>query len=165
MEWVGIQYVHASMIPSVTGCNFLNVSGLLWVPGLLDFNATPPTSHSSRCRSWRNQFHSAHWFQSVKVVWRWLVCMKAPAEPPRLKSLPCSYDLLGYNGPTHWLTGMVPCTAEWPDTDSTTVGMFKLHNMGDVELLPANRIVWITVLNWFLGHLTFLRCQILHSWV
>lgn len=81
-----------------------------------------------------------------------LVCMKTPAEPPSLKSLPCSYDLLGYNGPTHWLTGMIPCISEWPDTYSTTVRLFKLHNIGDVELLPANRIVWITVLNWFLGH-------------
>lgn len=66
---------------------FLNVSGLLWFPGLLGFGATRPPSHSSRCRSWPNQFRPAHWFQSVKVVWRRLECRRTPSEPPSLQSL------------------------------------------------------------------------------
>lgn len=130
---------------------FLNVSGLLQFPGLSDLGAIPPPSHSSRCHSWWNQFCPACWFQSVKVVWRWLVCMKALAEPPSLWCRPRNAVFaLQLWPPCLWVAnslayvGQFLGTQVWPDTDSTTVRLTK-QNMRDVELLPANRIVWITV--------------------
>lgn len=160
-EWVYTVSVYASMIPCVAGCFvfFLNVSGLLWFPGLLGFGATRPPSHSSRCRSWPNQFRPAHWFQSVKVVWRRLECTRSPTEPPSLHSLypVVMTSLVKCGQVTGWLGGFLVSESGW------YCSSFRLWVMQSYS--PPTGLCGLQLVNWILGHFTSLGCQILHSWV